>query len=188
MKLVQVGQFSPAKSGAHRAPNFNPPLWVQTARLTGERLASDHPQVVAVHDAILRQPLDRAQLDFAGHVADRGCDFDGDELVEVRITIVPADEQHGPLLGGLPQFGPPDVELPHPFHSCADSQVSASSAESGCSRYASRIRSVSHWKRASFTALRMKSARWRLAAGAIRSIAFSVDSSKWTQTWGIQIQ
>ena len=187
MNLVQVRQFAPAKSGSHRALDVDPSIRAQAAHLTGERLAGDHPQVVAVGNAILGQTFRLAQRDFAGHVPDRRGDFNGDELVEVGISVVAADEQHGPPSGWLPQFGPPDVELPHSFHSSAESQVSASSAESGCSRYASRMRSVSRWKRASFTAFLMKSARWRLAAGAIRSIAFSVDSSKWTKTWGMQL-
>ena len=66
------------------------------------------------------------------------------------------------------------------------SHTSADSVTSDCTRYASRIRSVSRRKRASFTVRRMKSARLRFAAGATLSMACSVASSKWTKTWGIR--
>ena len=140
------------------------------------------PTAVAVSNAGLGQAFVLSQGYFAGHPAHRRRDFCSNEFREVVVGVVPAQQQHSTLAHGLRQDGAPDLKLLHPSGSF---QTSTDSTASGCSRYASRIRSVSRRKRASLTARRMKSARWRLAAGAIRSMACNVASSKWTRTWGI---
>ncbi len=88
--------------------------------------------------------------------------------------------------GDNPDWARP-LELLHAFHASALAQSSASPGESGWRRYASRIASYSRLRIASFTACRMNSARWRLAAGATLFRDFKSGSSSWINMDGIQL-
>ncbi len=161
-RLIEIGQLSTPQRGAHRALGFQPPLWRQLADQASQRRTRKHAQAVAICNADFGQPLILPQGHFTSDPAHGGCDLHGKQLRKV-IVAVPASPptrfRTGSLLPLFRQF--PDLGR------------------------LGRIRSVSRRKSASLTARRMKLARWRLAAGAILSMACNVASSKWTRTWGI---
>jgi hypothetical protein len=99
------------------------------------------------------------------------------DLIQELVSSVPVKQKDPPASGGPAEIGPPDFVLSQAFHSSAEDQSSASAAESGCRRYASRMSSYSCLRIASFTARRINSARCRFAAGAILFRDLRVDSS-----------
>jgi len=72
-------------------------------------------------------------------------DFSRNKLVENRISVITAQQKHGPATSRLRQVRPPDFVLLHGFHSSALDQSSASSAESdGTSQDDGRFSFVPH--------------------------------------------
>lgn len=183
--VARSDQFVPAQCVAYRSFDFGDSLIRQTGNSFDEPLPRNRPQVIAIHDAWPRQAFFGSQRHFNRYVADGGRDFGGDVLAEKGIRIVACEEQDRAASGWLGEFGPPDFVLLQDFHASAFDQSSESAAESGCFRYASRIWSYSRLRIASLTALRMNSARRRLAGGAMASRDFRVRSSSWINIDGI---
>ena len=96
-------------------------------------------EIVAVHHTCFGHSFAQPEGNFNRNMADRRGDFGGYEFTEERISVIAAQQQNGAPPGRFGQFRPPDFILFHGFHSSALDRSSASSAESGWRRYASRM-------------------------------------------------
>jgi hypothetical protein len=178
-------QLFPCQSVANCALHLVDSLLREFRNLLHQVNFRNRSQIVAVNNAGLGHSLDRPERNFDRNMANGRRDFSRNKLVENRISVITAQQKHGAAPGWFRQVRPPDFVLLQGFHSSALDQSSASSAESGCRKYASRMASYSRFRIASLTAWRMNSARCRLAAGATLFSDRKSGSSNWINIEGI---